>query len=90
MSTAFPCTRCGLCCRHLLGGTLDRGDGVCRHLDEASDLCGIYEERPEICNVDLFYDRNLTDIMNRTAFHYINTAHCLALMAAHGAEITEG
>ena len=56
---AFPCTRCGACCRKLAKSTLyaqlDRGDGVCRHLDLNANLCRIYETRPTICRVsDMF------------------------------------
>lgn len=52
----FECDRCGACCRHLkLFGqayaSLDRGDGICRHLDPENNLCRIYENRPLICNV---------------------------------------
>ncbi len=52
----FACSRCGACCRQLplfhgIYDDLDRGDGVCRHFDEQTDLCGIYECRPEMCNV---------------------------------------
>ena len=55
----FPCTRCGACCRNLvkspLLAQLDRGDGVCRHLDANTNLCRIYETRPKICRVsDMF------------------------------------
>ena len=55
----FPCTRCGACCRNLgkssLFSQLDRGDGVCRHLDVNTNLCQIYETRPKICRVsDMF------------------------------------
>ena len=56
MREAFPCAVCGACCRSLdsspLLAALDRGDGVCRHLDEESNLCGMYDERPEICRVE--------------------------------------
>ena len=56
---ALPCTRCGACCRHLGGSSLftqlDRGDGICRHLDLDTNLCRIYETRPTICRVaDMF------------------------------------
>ena len=58
-SRDFPCTRCGACCRNLgnapLYSHLDRGDGICRHLNTSSNLCGIYETRPKICRVaDMF------------------------------------
>ena len=32
----------------------DRGDGVCIHL--RGTLCDIYEQRPDICNVEKMYD----------------------------------
>ena len=52
---AFPCTACGACCRSLGGSSLyaglDRGDGVCQHLDEGSNLCRIYEARPSAYRV---------------------------------------
>lgn len=55
----FPCTRCGACCRNLgesaLLSQLDRGDGVCRHLDVDTNLCRIYETRPKICRVTDMY-----------------------------------
>lgn len=48
----FDCVKCGACCR-LVGvayPSLDRGDGVCKHLTP-SNLCAIYEERPDECRV---------------------------------------
>lgn len=50
----FNCDKCGLCCRSLhlseLYHDLDKGDGVCIHLDEKTNLCRIYHSRPEKCN----------------------------------------
>ena len=64
-SRTFPCTACGACCRNLnhspLYADLDRGDGICRHLDIRTNLCRIYETRPKICRVaemfEAFNDR---------------------------------
>ena len=58
-SRVFPCNHCGACCRNLgnspLYAQLDRGDGICCHLNTSNNLCGIYETRPEICRVaDMF------------------------------------
>lgn len=55
-SVTFKCDKCGLCCRHLdLFGEayahLNRGDGICYHLDLDTNLCKIYSHRPLICNV---------------------------------------
>ena len=43
--------RCLLPCLagSLLLAELDRGDGVCRHLNDKSNLCRIYDDRPPIC-----------------------------------------
>ena len=53
---SFKCDACGACCRNLhlsvLYSSLDRGDGVCRHLDEATSLCRIYADRPSLCRVE--------------------------------------
>lgn len=49
----FPCTSCGACCRsikHVLP-LFDDGNGVCVHL--ADNRCSIYENRPDICRVDI-------------------------------------
>ena len=58
----FPCDKCGACCRHITGipevEHMDRGDGVCKYLDEKTNECIIYEFRPEMCDaVKLYYKR---------------------------------
>lgn len=54
----FHCDKCGLCCRSLAYvpqlAAFDRGDGVCRYL-AGNNLCIIYENRPDICNVEKMY-----------------------------------
>jgi Fe-S-cluster containining protein len=79
----FPCTRCGLCCRnlhkHSLYEQLDRGDGVCIHFDEASALCSIYEHRPDICRIDLMYDKIFAKETTREVYYQLNLAACRAL-----------
>jgi len=53
----FSCDRCGLCCQLISKipqlAAFDRGDGVCIHLQ--GTLCDIYEQRPDICNVEKMY-----------------------------------
>ena len=57
----FVCDKCGLCCKCLAysedGDFLNRGDGVCKYLDETTNLCKIYDFRPEVCRVDKMYKR---------------------------------
>lgn len=50
----WNCTKCGLCCilairTGVLDRSYDRGDGICKHLDE-NNQCSIYENRPDVCN----------------------------------------
>ena len=56
----FPCFACGACCRNLnhspLYADLDRGDGICHHLDIRTNLCRIYEARPKICRVTEMFE----------------------------------
>lgn len=55
----FVCTQCGMCCRNLdknnLYSDLDRGDGICKYFNEMTNLCSIYETRPDKCNVEKGY-----------------------------------
>jgi Fe-S-cluster containining protein len=56
MTSAFPCNRCGACCRHVDIAEetrfLDRGDGVCSNFDVTNSICSIYSTRPAVCRVD--------------------------------------
>ena len=76
----FKCTRCGLCCKNLktnkLYSDLDRGDGICRYLDESSNLCGIYNDRPLKCNVDKYYHECLEGRMPIDEYYKINYKVC--------------
>jgi hypothetical protein len=78
--TAFDCDRCGLCCRNIRRADfphdLDRGDGICKNFDEATNLCTIYAERPIFCNVDAYYEKFFLQIMSREEFHELNHAAC--------------
>ena len=53
MLSPFPCTACGKCCQNVDKSEqtvfLDRGDGTCRHFNEDTKLCLIYENRPLVC-----------------------------------------
>nr|WP_159676003.1 YkgJ family cysteine cluster protein [Enhydrobacter sp. AX1] len=80
MNSSFPCSSCGLCCKSLsnnpLATDLNRGDGVCRHLDEETKLCKIYTERPLVCRVEDFYNTFLTDKYSWDGFVKLNLAIC--------------
>lgn len=78
----FTCDQCGICCRNI--GEIEElssyhnGDGICRHL-LPNNLCSIYAERPIWCNVDLYYDRFLSDKMTRDEWHAMNAKACTGL-----------
>lgn len=77
---AFPCSSCGACCRRVgaitAGKALDRGDGICMHLDTDTNLCTIYETRSDICRVDRQYILNYADQMNWAGFVALNISAC--------------
>jgi hypothetical protein len=85
MSDIFPCNNCGACCKSIRLSTLtdwlDRGDGVCRHFDDIQNTCTIYENRPEVCNVRVMYEKHYQSQFNWTEFVVVNQKACDALLA---------
>ena len=79
----FPCSQCGTCCRslknNLLLETLDRGDGICRYLDDATSHCRIYDKRPEYCNVRLMWLKHFSKVTSWKEFVSMNKAICQKL-----------
>lgn len=77
----FPCVQCGECCRHIdmipQLVQFDRGDGVCIHLCE--NLCNIYEDRPDICCVDLKYKNYFNEFCTKEDFYELNLQICQEL-----------
>lgn len=76
----FPCTQCGLCCKHVnlspQTAFLDRGDGICHHLNLNTNLCSIYENRPSICNVNKQYNEVYRKKMPWVTFVELNLNIC--------------
>lgn len=74
----FQCDKCGECCRHLdlspIYHSLDRGDGVCKYLDE--NLCIIYEKRPLLCRVDESYEAYFKDSITKSDYYKLNYENC--------------
>ena len=76
----FPCERCGQCCRRV--GTvffarhLAKSNGVCKYLDEATNLCTIYDERPIFCRVDELYEKEFSGRISREEFYSLNKEQC--------------
>lgn len=88
---AFVCLRCGCCCRALklnaVYHELDRGDGVCRHLDEEKNECLIYAERPLVCRVDKAYSAFFSAQLTVQAYYDLNYAECRALREAQSRRV---
>lgn len=83
LSPTFPCNQCGACCRHVNRAVetryLDRSDGVCRHYDEISKQCNIYEQRPLICQVEKQFLLNYQDQYSWPEFIDMNQIACRIL-----------
>ena len=76
----FNCDKCGACCKSIAGiellANLDRGDGVCKYLNEVSNLCEIYNERPLLCNVEKSYEYFFSEYFTWEEFKALNYAAC--------------
>jgi Fe-S-cluster containining protein len=57
---------------------LDRGDGVCKFLNE--NLCSIYEQRPLLCRVDESWEKIFSSKMSREDFYELNLKDFNALV----------
>ncbi len=83
MSDEFPCFKCGMCCKnvHLSKHTiyLDGGKGICRYFDEENHGCKIYNQRPDICRVDLQYKLNYSELYTWDEFVAENLKVCNSL-----------
>ena len=55
---------------------LDRGDSVCRYLNEQTNLCNIYENRPIVCRIEDYYRTYLSDQIEWIDFIKINESIC--------------
>ncbi len=81
---SFPCVKCGLCCQrvNLAEETffLDRGDGTCQYYNAASKGCSIYDDRPDICRVDLQFQLNYTQLYTWEEFVVLNLTVCQRLI----------
>lgn len=74
----FVCDRCGCCCRNLdkseIYHEMDRGDGVCKYL--VGNLCSIYDNRPDICNIEKGYQLFFEKIMTKEEYYSLTIQAC--------------
>jgi uncharacterized protein len=55
----------------------DKGNGICRYLE--NNLCGIYENRPLICNTEKMYRSYFRETMTENEFVTMNMAACIQI-----------
>lgn len=81
MSTDYPCTRCGACCRaaHLIPDFPEKlnDDGSCSRL--VNNECSIYDDRPLICNL-----REMEQLTRIPDFYQKQAEFCNLLMDMEG------
>ena len=59
---------------------MEPGNGVCKFLDQKTNLCTIYDERPLICRVDdLYEETQLREKMSKSDWHRLNEEICKKL-----------
>lgn len=75
----FKCDRCGICCQHIdlipQLKEFDSGKGRCIHLLE-NNLCEIYLNRPDICNVEKMYEKYFKDNISKEEYIRQNMKGC--------------
>lgn len=75
----FPCDKCGTCCKHIdlipQLNEYDNGKGRCIHL-MTNNLCDIYENRPDICNIEKMYELNYSKYMTEEEYVKLNVEGC--------------
>lgn len=76
----FPCDQCGLCCRNISKITdlkeFDLGNGVCKFLDTQNNTCTIYNHGPEICRIDVMYEKVYKQHFDVLEFYTLNIEAC--------------
>lgn len=83
----FQCSKCGACCRRAgkSGFMPDRGDGACIHLTK-DNLCSIYETRPELCNMELMWEKRNRELdlevrgLTKIGYFKVNSEVCNSMM----------
>lgn len=76
----FECEKCGACCR-LIGKTpflksFALPTGECKWLDKGTNLCKIYNKRPDICNIDKMYEVYYCKKCSKEEYYQVNKKNC--------------
>lgn len=89
----FKCDCCGLCCRHIDRvpqlKNFDLGGGLCKFLDTEKNLCKIYKNRPDLCNVEVGYKKYFADQYTEEEYLQLNYEVCEQLKREHNYGVSE-
>ena len=87
----FPCSSCGLCCQNITGikelRDFDLGDGICKYFDKVTNSCKIYETRPDICRVNLMFEKEYYKYYSKEDFYKLNAQVCNKLQEKFNLDI---
>ncbi len=76
----FKCKKCGLCCKNLdvseIYKELHNGDGICNYLDLNTNKCNIYDNRPELCNIEISYNLYFSETFSIQEYYDLNYKGC--------------
>lgn len=76
----FPCSGCGLCCQNISEvkelKEYDLGNGICKYFDTISNKCEIYDNRPDICNIEKMYEVEYFKYFTKLDFYKENAKVC--------------
>ena len=69
----YDCELCGAqCCRNWNPAQYDpnlvNDDGICIYLNPTTNLCSIYEYRPDFCRVNVWYEKMYSKKMSLNQF----------------------
>jgi len=77
------CTSCGLCCQHISNVPelidFDLGNGTCKHYNHIDKSCSIYDNRPDICRVDIMYYNRYHKDFSKNEYIESNAMICNSL-----------
>lgn len=84
----FPCTNCGACCKSIAGTDVladyDLGNGQCKFLDDKTNNCSIYKDRPLFCRIDDAYEQVFYNQFSKEEYYKLNAQACNQLQVKLG------
>ena len=87
----FNCTSCGQCCRNISHISelkkFDNGNGVCKFLSK-TNKCDIYDNRPDVCKIDIMYQKFYVNKISEIKFIELNAEACNTLQESAGIPVS--